>query len=140
MDEWKQRGDDAARQFAFGALTRAGMDVYCKGSGDQTIDGVIRAQEGSKVRYWDVLVRSADTWKEIALPLDELAIDDSIVLAVNWATREILWVPGAALRHPDPDTPRDWLERFFSRPGVADLKKKGQLDLTLLRQLVTSPE
>ena len=99
MNESRLRGDDAARQFVFGVLTHAAVDVYSRGSRDQEIDGVIRAENNGKVRYWDVLVRSGQTWKEVSLP-DELATDDSIVFVVNWSTQEILWLPGEALRLP----------------------------------------
>jgi hypothetical protein len=136
--QWRQRCDDAAKQFVFGMLVHAGLDVFSAASGDQIVDGVIRAEMGGKVRYLDVFVRSAGTWKEISLPFDDLRTDDTIVFAVNWATREILWLPGEALRHPEPDAVHDWQARILFKPSVAELKKNGLMDLSRLRHFITS--
>ena len=143
MDDGNQRCDDGARQFVFGLLMQAGMDVYVAGSSDAPVDGVIRVlakKDGTnedEYRYFDVLVRSAKTWTGFPIPVQEMVTDRSILIALNWTTREIFWLPGVTLRHPDADARRDFQKGLLNKLARPHLEKAGAMDLEKLAQFVT---
>jgi len=143
MGDGNQRCNDAAKQFVFGMMMQAGMDVYAAGCCDTTVDGIIRVlakKDGTnedEYRYFDVLVRSAETWTGFPIPVQEMVTDRSILIALNWTTREVFWVPGVALRHPDADTRRDFPQGLLNKLSRPHMEKAGATDLKKLAHFVT---
>jgi len=133
----QSRLNHAARQYVFGLLAQAGADVYSAGACGEDVDGVIRVVVGGEVRHWDLVVCSADTWTDFPIPVERLATDRSVLLALNWTTRELFWLPGAALRHRMPGKRKDAVQGVLNKLSRPHLEADGATDLKKLLHFTT---
>lgn len=130
----------AAELHVISRLLNAGMDCYQTIVDDKGIDAIIRIEHSSGARYFDVQIKSSQSWSNVRGSVSKLGkCDNAILLIFNSSTEELFWLDPQSISKRFPqNTVSNWGDIFLNKNTINSLIAEGRNDLAKLRDALNT--
>lgn len=136
MPKQTVRPGKAAEHIVMGYLLAEGIDVYQTLADDQGIDAIIRVKGKKQITYWDLQIKSSQSWSGIRAQISSTSRNYILVL-FNSSARECLWFgPNHLKKYFTKNTSSDWGDIFLRKDDVTNFCNKGHNIISSLKDFL----